>query len=754
MASPLMSWCTRRVSRRITSRGGRSARLVMALAALEALAALAVILCLSTTSSPARAQSPAPSAAAISGQVSTPFGQPAVSAQVRVCPITAMGAPCTPLATLYLNSALTVQQQNPLATDTYGNYKAFVTAGLYMLQVTLAPSGPVYTYYVSAGTSSTAVGSSAPPYSIQFASPTTGLFASDPSITIDPSAHILTTPELLVPGSGTGLIGLTGATSGLTVSQTVSPTTGAWTFTWPTAPAPTSGTNCLTGLSTGTTTQASFQPCTLSGAYLPLTGGTLTGGLLGLGAAFSSTNSVVNAASCGSTDPPAWCASATNPDIGAWINAAIASCSSQCTVYVPAGSYTQTTTIRVPMNAINNYELQLDKGAILSYTGSADIIDGYINTGGPTSSALIISGGTLLNTGAATAGIHLQPTNYVWISNMVIEGIPGPAIWFEGVNAAWIENTLLTNNNVGFEATPTFCSGSTCGTAVVGTAFTPNAIHIINNTIVHNNYWGVWFYDPVTNSLTGALNDEISGNDLELNGAAGPTYGAVNVGRSTGMVISRNYFEGSPNQIVLGILGGSDASTRFFASKGCSVTQNYFTMIAANPVFAIQLNDTDYCTIDGNSTLLATSNAYNAFMWTPVNNGTNIGETNTYFGHNQLLLGSGNVLSIGGTSSVAATAYQFADVGSFMLQNQNLLAQIVDGNWQTTAATTDVLTGLPPQINTSSYCYVTPHDGSANTASFSAYSIYTAPGVPAAGEVTVHHPATASVRLDLWCAYY
>src|SRR5271168_2663953 len=101
-------------------------RLVFSATTMSILASLSSLL----SSIPAQAQAPASNAAAISGQVSTSTGQPAVSAQVRVCPITAQGAPCVPLATLFTNSALTVQTQNPLATDQFGNYKAFVAAGL------------------------------------------------------------------------------------------------------------------------------------------------------------------------------------------------------------------------------------------------------------------------------------------------------------------------------------------------------------------------------------------------------------------------------------------------------------------------------------------------------------------------------------------------------------------------------------------------------------------------------------------------
>lgn len=215
-------------------------------------------------------------AASISGQVSTPFGGPAASAQVRVCQITSGGIPCSALAVLYSDYNLVNRTPNPISTDQFGNYKAFLPAGLYLVQVTLAggPTQPIYVYYVSAGAGGAL---SAPPaYSIQFASSANaGQFASDQTITINPTTHTTTSPIFYAPGGGTGQVQIGGATSGNYVTQTVDPNTGAWTFTWPTV-APTA-TGCLTVAPSGV---GSIQTCPL-GNFLPLTGGTLTGPLTG-----------------------------------------------------------------------------------------------------------------------------------------------------------------------------------------------------------------------------------------------------------------------------------------------------------------------------------------------------------------------------------------------------------------------------------------------------------------------------------------
>lgn len=57
---------------------------------------------------------------------------------IRVCTEPASGTPCTPLATIYKDAALTQVQSNPFQTDKEGNYTFFVPAGTYHIQ----QSGP------------------------------------------------------------------------------------------------------------------------------------------------------------------------------------------------------------------------------------------------------------------------------------------------------------------------------------------------------------------------------------------------------------------------------------------------------------------------------------------------------------------------------------------------------------------------------------------------------------------------------------
>ena len=91
---------------------------------------------------------------AISGQVVQPAppagtGGPAPSATVRVCPVSGSGLPCSPLASLFSDSALTQALPNPYTTDQYGNYSFYLTAGFYIVQVGATPT-VTYNYPVVA----------------------------------------------------------------------------------------------------------------------------------------------------------------------------------------------------------------------------------------------------------------------------------------------------------------------------------------------------------------------------------------------------------------------------------------------------------------------------------------------------------------------------------------------------------------------------------------------------------------------------
>ena len=63
-------------------------------------------------------------------------GHPVAGATVRVCQAAATGAPCSPLATIYTDTTMSVPATNPFQSDGLGNYHFYAPAGRYLIQFT------------------------------------------------------------------------------------------------------------------------------------------------------------------------------------------------------------------------------------------------------------------------------------------------------------------------------------------------------------------------------------------------------------------------------------------------------------------------------------------------------------------------------------------------------------------------------------------------------------------------------------------
>jgi hypothetical protein len=68
-------------------------------------------------------------------------GVPLAGATIRVCAMPATGQPCTPLALIYSDAALTQALANPTTSDGLGNYHFYAAPGKYMIEI----SGPTIT---------------------------------------------------------------------------------------------------------------------------------------------------------------------------------------------------------------------------------------------------------------------------------------------------------------------------------------------------------------------------------------------------------------------------------------------------------------------------------------------------------------------------------------------------------------------------------------------------------------------------------
>jgi parallel beta-helix repeat protein len=303
---------------------------------------------------------------------------------------------------------------------------------------------------------------------------------------------------------------------------------------------------------------------------------------------------------------PLTATSVPGSDIGDRVNHALKSCSLQCTVYIPAGNYSFSVPIHLPLNTYGRYKLSGDPGAILTYTGKGDAITTAIGDQ-PGYSQLLIEGFQLKGNPHAVSGIHMLPTNRISIRNMVIYGFTGgDGILVEGTNSSNIYDNLISSNKNGIRLIPSFCGGQPvqCGISVNGPPYAANAIHVTNNQITNNLQWAI-VEDAIVvgRGLSEMLNNIYMGNDLEANG------GGIYLTRSRGTVIEANYFEGTPREVVLGIPEGSSG----YRAYGPVVRDNYFTTTVGTP-YNIELQNTDSAIIEGNSELVASLGPKNCFV--------------------------------------------------------------------------------------------------------------------------------------------
>lgn len=424
-------------------------------------------------------------------------------------------------------------------------------------------------------------------------------------------------------------------------------------------------------------------------------------------------------------------------DLGAAVNNALATCADQCTILLPSGSFSYSTQIVLPQNIFGQYKLSGQPGTVLTWNGSTDAIVTRPVTIG--ASNLTIEGFQLINAGSGTtAGIHLYPTNHVIVQNMVVQGFTD-GVLVEGTNSSDIVHNDITNNVNGVRLISTFCSATPNATCVPtnlsGTLFAANAINIDHNQITNNQHWGVIFGDSPGNGDSGALNDNVSFNDLEQNGTGGSTFGALYSGKSTGLLVFHNYLEGSPREIVLGLLGAGN----FFGTVGAHITSNFYTTLPS-PLYNIELQNADRTTIDSNTEQGGAGvSSTNCFI--------NVGgvETNTILIPNSIVQSppNGNRLC-----SVGTPIQTFAGAGSWIAFNNNYMAKIAAGAFPITAGASDTQASVNVATSSSCFAYSTAN-GSQATAQGLIAQVYVKPGN---GSFTIFHPTgNAGLLYDVYC---
>lgn len=429
-------------------------------------------------------------------------------------------------------------------------------------------------------------------------------------------------------------------------------------------------------------------------------------------------------------------------DLGAKVTAALATCGAQCELWIPAGSYSYSTSIILPLNIFGTYILHGSPGAVLNYTGNSDAIVTPIGASGPGDSQLIIEGFQLNGTSAAASGIHTLPTNRITIRDMSIQGFSaGDGIRVEGTNNENIYDNLITNNLIGVHLIPTFCNGTfpyVCsGLNTSGTLWSTNVVNVAFNKITDNTHWGIFDdRNGVGSGNTGSLGNHFDHNNLELNGSAGPTFGAVQIQKSTADTVEQNYLEGSPRQIVL----GENTPGIFFAAQGTVIRDNYFTTVPATP-FNIELVNTSGARIDGNSELVGPgTGGNNCYV-----NVEGQGEVSTVLNPNGILQTppNGNRLC-----SAGSPIQTFAGTGSYIQFNQNYMLKIAFAAFPITAAASDTQASV--NVAASSTCTASAtKNGSQATAQGLIAQVYVQSG---AGSFTIFHPTgNAGLLYDVYC---
>src|SRR6202044_3800430 len=123
-------------------------------------------------------------------------------------------------------------------------------------------------------------------------------------------------------------------------------------------------------------------------------------------------------------------------DIGAKVNAAFASCNGRCKVEIPAGNYTYSTTINLPVQFSGGATLLCDsQSTTLNYIGSGDAISAFGL--GDTESGLIVRDCSLSGNGSTgnTNGLHLRALGEAVFENIRIKNFPGAGVLNEGANS-------------------------------------------------------------------------------------------------------------------------------------------------------------------------------------------------------------------------------------------------------------------------------------------------------------------------------
>ncbi len=324
------------------------------------------------------------------------------------------------------------------------------------------------------------------------------------------------------------------------------------------------------------------------------------------------------------------------PDLGAQINAAYASCQTSCTVQIPPGNYSFSTTVIMPNTLMTTLDMTT---ANLTYTGSTYAImtsQGPFYGVGGYQGMYFIRGGHLFGTSSALGGIVMAPAvNSTTIRDMAINGFTaGDGILDVGTNSATIEDNKVINNFVGLHlmASPGYAS---------------NNVLVVRNNF-GNNAWGSIDGDvsqwpsnapPWKFSNTTGVSSPNYGNVFQANVFESNTLGAAIEGLTVGTQYTGNYIEDNPRGFVLGMTEMAQTSAQLQRLYGISATNggtardvgvlsNYFTTAGSiNDLIEIRAASANisWNATDGNSPSKCFVDLYiSSAVWMGVNDTSNV----------------------------------------------------------------------------------------------------------------------------------
>ncbi len=283
-------------------------------------------------------------------------------------------------------------------------------------------------------------------------------------------------------------------------------------------------------------------------------------------------------------------------DIGAKVNAAFASCNGRCKVEIPAGNYTYSTTINLPVQFSGGATLQCDsESTTLNYIGSGDAISA--SGTGDTESGLIVkdcglSGSS--STGNAN-GLHLRALGEAVFENIRIKNFPGAGVLNEGANSVTFLGPDFEVNSINIH---------NVGVVLDGVGYSTNSTKVFGGIIGYAKQWGV-FEDFSQARLAFPNGGNVyDGVVFEANGTDGQTSGNIFFQGCDGCVVSNSYLEFFPkNHIPYNIVVGDSSSNGIggldYAPQGVKIINNH--LLSDNATTSIYLINARMPIVDGNS---------------------------------------------------------------------------------------------------------------------------------------------------------